>query len=67
MSQDKLKMLQANVADHLESIAAMFTQRPKITIVIRTPWLKDGGVILTDDDFDAAITEIQKLRDRAPV
>lgn len=46
----------------------MFNQRPKITIVIRTPWLeeqgKDGGVVLTDDDFDAAIAEINKLRGR---
>lgn len=64
---DKLETLRADVADHLEEICKLFTQRPKITIVIRTPWLKDGGVVLTDDDFDAAVGEINRLRNREPV
>jgi len=67
---DSLVKLQNDVADHLEQIAALFVQRPKITIVIRTPWLeegKDGGVVLSDDDFDAAIAEINRLRNRKPV
>jgi hypothetical protein len=49
----------------------MFTQRPKVTIVIRMPWItdagKDGDVILTDDDFDLAIAAINRLRDRQPI
>jgi hypothetical protein len=64
---DNLKLLQRQVAEHLEDIASLFTQRPKITIVIRTPWIADGGVILTDDDFDAAIAEINRLREREPI
>ena len=68
---DKLIDLRDGIAYHLEKIAAMFTQRPKITLVVRTPWLdeegKDGGVVLSDDDFDLAIAEINKLRDREPV
>lgn len=71
MSTDTLVNLQANIADHLEKICKLFTQRPKITIVIRTPWLeaegKEGDVILTDDDFDLAISAINKLRAREPV
>jgi len=54
------------IAYHLEEICKLFKQRPKITIVIRTPWLaeqgKDGGVVLSDDDFDLAIAEINRLR-----
>lgn len=75
MAQDNLvvrqKRLQELIADHLEDICQMFTRRPKITIVIRTPWLetegKDGDVVLTDDDFDLAIAVINKLRNRQPV
>ena len=65
---DKLELLQMEVSAHLEQIAKLFTQRPKITIVIRTPWIeaegKDGGVVLTNDDFDLAIAEISRLRNK---
>jgi len=59
---EKLQLLHADISDHLEAISKLFTQRPKITIVIRTPWLEDGGVLLSDDNFDEAIAEIQRLR-----
>lgn len=59
----KLRRLQENIADHLEEICKLFTQRPKITIVIRTPWIEgEGDVVLSDDDFGAAITAIRKLQ-----
>ena len=61
---DKLQNLRLEIADRLEEICKLFTQRPTITIIIRTPWLKDGGVVLTDDDFDAAIAELNRLRER---
>ena len=68
---DKLRLLQAEITDHLEQICLLFTHRPKITIVIRTPWLdaesKEGGVVLSDDDFDLAIAQINKLRNRKTV
>ena len=67
MTSDKLLVLRSQVADHLEEICKLFTKRPKITIVIRTPWIDDGGVVLTDYDFDAAIAEINRLRERQPV
>ena len=68
---DSLVRVRNEVADHLEAICRLFTQRPKITIVIRTPWLdaagKDGGILLTDDDLDAAVAEINKLRHRPAI
>jgi hypothetical protein len=66
-AQDRLIALQSVIADHLEDICKLFAQRPKITIVIRTPWLEDGDVILSDDDFDLAIAAINRLRNRPPV
>lgn len=49
----RLKLLHNDIAEHLEKICELFTNRPKITILIRTPWLelegKDGDVLLTDD------------------
>jgi hypothetical protein len=49
----------------------MFKQPPKITIVIRTPWLeaqgKDGDVLISDDNCDLAIAAINRLRNREPV
>ena len=64
---DKLERLHANISDKLNEIGGLFTEPPKITIVIRTPWLDDGGVVLTNDDFDAAIAEIQRLRTKGTV
>jgi hypothetical protein len=65
---NKVELLHAEVSDHLEKICKLFTQRPKITIVIRTPWLadegKEGDVLLTDDDLDVAIAAINKLRNK---
>ena len=70
-SDSNMVALRDRIAYHLEAISKMFTQRPPITIVIRTPWLeaegKDGDVVLTDDDFDLAIAAINKLRDRQPI
>lgn len=66
---DKLLQIHEEISARLEEISKLFKHRPKITIVIRTPWLseegKDGGVLLTDeDDLDAAIAEINRLRNK---
>ncbi len=53
----------------MKDIEDMF-ERPKetrITIVIRTPWLVNGGVLISNDDFDQTIAEIARLRERETV
>jgi hypothetical protein len=67
MDDKKLQKLHADISILLEEIDAMFTQSPKITIVIRTPWLENGGVLLSNDDYDQAIAEIQRLHARGVV
>lgn len=62
MGDEKLVNLRSDIADHLVEIADMFEKQPKITIIIRTPWLEDGGVLISDDDYDLAVAEIQRLR-----
>lgn len=64
---NELVKLHARISQKLNEIDSMFSESPKITIVIRTPWLEDGGVLLSNDDFDAAVKEIDRLRYRAPV
>ena len=63
---DKVALMHAEISEHLEKICTLFKQRPKITIVVRTPWLeaegKEGDVLLTDDDLDLAIAAIHRLR-----
>ena len=63
---DKLQRLHNDISTHLSEISALFTEQPKITIVIRTPWLPDGGVLLSDDDLDEAIAEIRRLQVKEP-
>jgi hypothetical protein len=61
---DKLQNLHADISDYLEQISKLFKRGEgvKITIVIRMPKRENGGVLLSDDDFDLAIAEIQRLR-----
>ena len=41
-------------------------QQPKLTLLIRTPWLEDGGILLTNDDLPAALAEIDRLQKKEP-
>jgi len=59
---DVLQELQHDISEKLLEIEDMFKRPVKITIVIRTPWLADGGVLISNDDFDTALAEIQRLR-----
>jgi hypothetical protein len=64
MADQKLQRLHQDISYHLEQIAKLFKRDEgvKLTIVVRMPKREDGGVLLSDDDFDLAIAEIQRLR-----
>jgi len=66
---DKLQRLHAEISGYLNDIAALFKsdEDVKITLIVRTPKLDDGGVLMSNDDFDAAIAEINRLRAKEPV
>jgi len=56
------------VAEHLSRIEHMFAPEcPKITLLVRTPWLKDGGILITNDSTDAALAEFNRLREKEEV
>lgn len=61
---EKLSRLHEQVSGKLEEIAALFTRpsETKITIIIRTPWLSDGGVVITNDSDEEAIAEFRRLQ-----
>jgi hypothetical protein len=66
---DKLQRLHADISESLNEIAALFDPKhtPMITLIVRTPWLEDGDVLMGNDDYDEAITAINRLRSREPV
>lgn len=67
MDKDKLTRLHYSISDHLVAIEKFFNQPTKITLVIRTPELEDGGVLIMNDEPELAIAEINRLSKRAPV
>lgn len=58
-----LSQLHQKLAVHLEQISELF-KNPKITLVVRSPDLPDGDVVLTDDELDKAIAAIERLKGR---
>lgn len=58
-----LEQLHDALGDDLERIKRRFKPGAKVTLVVRQPELPgDTGVVIGDDDLDAAIAEIQKQR-----
>lgn len=47
---------------HLATIAQMFNPPVHLTLVVRSPELPDGDMVLTDDDLDLAIGAIENLK-----
>lgn len=66
--QRKLRELNSELVAILNYVARRF-DRPdevRVTLVIRTPWLNDGGVFISDDEADAVVAEIRRLATRSP-
>ena len=36
-------------------------EQPKVTLLIRTPWLPDGGILITNDSPAEAKSELERL------
>lgn len=47
---------------HLLEIAALFKERPLLTLIIRSPVLADDGIVITDDDYDTLIATLNRLK-----
>jgi len=59
-----LHQLHEDLCNDLERIAARFKSRPKITLLIRSPELPDGDVLLSDDDLALAIKAILRMQEK---
>jgi hypothetical protein len=64
MSSQWLRHLQSDIADSLEDIRRLF-KNPKITLIVRSPDLADGDVVMSDDDLDQAIASLRHLQEKA--
>lgn len=51
--------------EDLDRICSKF-KNPKVTLVVRAPDLSDGDVVIGNDDLDASIAAIERLKSRDP-
>jgi hypothetical protein len=60
LTPEEQERLHDRIAPHLDAIKRHFKAGAKITLLVRSPELPgDTSVILTDDDIEAAIAELQ--------
>jgi hypothetical protein len=59
---EKLFAARHVIGSFMEDIREVFTEPVKMTLIIRATEHPDRDVLLTDDDLDAAIAVIAKLR-----
>ena len=59
-----LKIVQGEVAYHMDEILKNFKPGAKITVLVRRPEHEDGSqdFLMTEDDLDKAIAAITKVR-----
>lgn len=63
MASPALERLHDQLGLYLDGIKLLFKPGAKVTLVVRNPTsMGDAGVVIGDDDLDAAIDEIQKQR-----
>ena len=59
--------LRDELKSHLVVIAELFTQRPKISIIIRFPEHSDDSVYMSNDDPTRVIMAIRKIQKDATI
>jgi hypothetical protein len=52
------------ISDRCLEVARLFKPGAKVTILIRTPSLADGDMVVTDDDIDLAVAALQGLKQK---
>lgn len=61
MTRDEQEQVRSEIADMCVAIEGMFMAPCQVTVVVRMPSLKDGGVLVTNDEPQAAAAEILRL------
>lgn len=66
--EQKIEMIRTEIAEHLQEIADFFDKPDdvKVTCVVRCPWLGDGNLVVSNDDYDRAALTILDLKNRPP-
>lgn len=65
-SAEGLRILQDSMSDHMDAILRCFKAGATITVVVRNPAYGDADVVIGNDDLDATIEAIQKMKARNP-
>lgn len=61
-----LQNVKGKIAKHLQEIAGYFNNA-KVTVVIRTLDIKNGDLVMTDDDLDKVVEAIKVLKNRPKI
>jgi hypothetical protein len=66
---DKLKLWKNEIVHrYLLQIEDLFApEQPKITLIVRMPWLEDGGILITSDSIADATAELNRLSQKEPI
>ena len=57
-----LSQVHAEIADHCGQIYELFKPGAKVTILVRNHELNDADVLVTDDDIDAVVAALLRLK-----
>lgn len=62
MTPAQKERLRDAIADRLVDMESMFDSRCKLSFVMRSPHLPDGDVVVTNDNIEAVIGALQRLK-----
>ena len=62
-----LSQLHMDIAWQLQRIANQLPKGYMLTLVAREPKNDNAGIVLSEDDLDKAIEEINRLKNRTPM
>lgn len=54
-NREAIQFLEQKIAKHLDEIKTYYSETPKITLIVRCPWIVDADFIMSNDDDPQAV------------
>ncbi len=58
-----IAMVEQEISIYLNKIGKMF-KNPKITLIVRSPDIENGDMMLSNDDLNEAINSLEEFREK---